>query len=39
MGIDDNWGSLEVGRMANITVLSSAAEVIQTFLAGRASIA
>jgi N-acetylglucosamine-6-phosphate deacetylase len=39
MGIDDNWGSLDVDRKANITVLSSAAEVIQTFLAGRATIA
>jgi N-acetylglucosamine-6-phosphate deacetylase len=39
MGIGDNWGSLDAGRTANITVLSSAAEVIQTFLAGRATIA
>jgi N-acetylglucosamine-6-phosphate deacetylase len=39
MGIDDNWGSLEVGRSANITVLSSTAEVIQTFLSGRSMIA
>jgi N-acetylglucosamine-6-phosphate deacetylase len=39
MGVDDNWGSLDVDRKANITVLSSAAEVIQTFLAGRATIA
>jgi N-acetylglucosamine-6-phosphate deacetylase len=39
MGIDDNWGRIEVDRKANITVLSSAAEVIQTFLAGRATIA
>jgi len=38
MGIGDNWGSLDVGRKANITVLSSAAEVIQTFLAGHATI-
>jgi N-acetylglucosamine-6-phosphate deacetylase len=38
MGIGDNWGSLDVGRQANITVLSSAAEVIQTFLAGNATI-
>jgi N-acetylglucosamine-6-phosphate deacetylase len=36
MGIDDNWGSLEVDRKANITVLSPAAEVVQTFLAGQA---
>jgi N-acetylglucosamine-6-phosphate deacetylase len=39
MGISDNWGSIEVDRTANITVLSSTAEVIQTFLAGRATIA
>jgi N-acetylglucosamine-6-phosphate deacetylase len=38
MGIDDTWGCLEAGRMANITVLSPTAEVIQTFLAGRATI-
>jgi len=38
MGIQNNWGSLDVGRMANITVLSRSAEVIQTFLAGRAMI-
>jgi N-acetylglucosamine-6-phosphate deacetylase len=35
MGIEDNWGSLNIGRMANITVLSRSAEVVQTFLAGR----
>jgi N-acetylglucosamine-6-phosphate deacetylase len=39
MGIDDNWGSLDVERMANITVLSPSAEVIETFLGGRATIA
>jgi N-acetylglucosamine-6-phosphate deacetylase len=39
MGIGDRWGSLEVGRVANITVLSSSAEVIETFLAGRSTIA
>jgi N-acetylglucosamine-6-phosphate deacetylase len=39
MGINDNWGTIDVDRPANITVLSSAAEVIQTFLAGRATIA
>jgi N-acetylglucosamine-6-phosphate deacetylase len=39
MGIGDNWGSLDTGRIANITVLSSAAEVIQTFLGGRLAIA
>jgi N-acetylglucosamine-6-phosphate deacetylase len=38
MGIDDKWGSLDVDRKANITVLSPAAEVIQTFLAGQAMI-
>jgi N-acetylglucosamine-6-phosphate deacetylase len=38
MGIDDNWGSLDVNRQANITVLSPAAEVIQTFLAGNPTI-
>jgi N-acetylglucosamine-6-phosphate deacetylase len=39
MGINDNWGTIDVDRPANLTVLSSAAEVIQTFLAGRATIA
>jgi N-acetylglucosamine-6-phosphate deacetylase len=38
MGIDDSWGALHVGRTANISVLSPASEVIQTFLAGRPSI-
>jgi N-acetylglucosamine-6-phosphate deacetylase len=38
MGIDDNWGRLDSGRTANITVLSPTAEVIQSFLAGRATI-
>jgi len=38
MGIDDHWGSLDVDRKANITVLSPAAEVIQTFLAGNPTI-
>jgi N-acetylglucosamine-6-phosphate deacetylase len=38
MGIDDTWGALDVGRTANISVLSPASEVIQTFLAGRPSI-
>jgi N-acetylglucosamine-6-phosphate deacetylase len=38
MGIDDDWGRLDVGRMANITVLSPTAEVIQTFLAGHTTI-
>jgi len=39
MGIDDNWGTLEVGRPANITVLSPSADVIETFLAGHATLA
>jgi N-acetylglucosamine-6-phosphate deacetylase len=39
MGIGDSWGSLEVGRAANITVLNPSAEVIETFLAGRSTIA
>src|SRR5580704_17823544 len=39
MGIYDNWGSLEAGRMANITVLSPSAEVIETFLAGQTTLA
>ncbi|HMH14690.1 MAG TPA: N-acetylglucosamine-6-phosphate deacetylase [Edaphobacter sp.] len=38
LGIDDAWGSLEVGRVVNMTVLSPAAEVTQTFLAGRPTI-
>jgi N-acetylglucosamine-6-phosphate deacetylase len=38
LGIDDNWGCLDAGRMANITVLSPSAEVVQTFLAGRSTI-
>ena len=39
MGMEEEWGSLEAGRAANLTVLSSSAEVIQTFLAGQPSIA
>jgi N-acetylglucosamine-6-phosphate deacetylase len=39
MGIDDRWGSIEVGRVANITVLSPASSIMQTFLAGHPSIA
>ena len=39
MGIGESWGSLEAGRVANITVLSPSAEVIETFLAGRSTIA
>lgn len=38
MGVEGDWGSLEVGRVANITVLSPSAEVIQTFLGGRVAI-
>jgi N-acetylglucosamine-6-phosphate deacetylase len=38
MGIDDKWGSLHTGGPANITVLSPTAEVIETFLAGRATL-
>ena len=37
MGMEQSWGSLEVGRAANLIVLSSSAEVMQTFLAGRPS--
>jgi N-acetylglucosamine-6-phosphate deacetylase len=39
LGIGDDWGTIDIGRQANITVLSAAAEVIQTFLGGRAMIA
>lgn len=39
MGIDDGWGNLDLGCVANITVLSPSAEVIETFLAGRTAIA
>ena len=34
MGIEENWGCLQAGGMANLTVLSPEAEVLQTFLAG-----
>jgi N-acetylglucosamine-6-phosphate deacetylase len=34
MGINDGWGTLDVGGAANITVLSPSAEVLETFLAG-----
>ncbi len=37
MGVEEEWGSLEVGRAANLTVLSPTAEVIQTFLDGHPS--
>jgi N-acetylglucosamine-6-phosphate deacetylase len=39
MGIEENWGCLKPGGVANLTVLSAQAEVLQTFLAGRPSIA
>lgn len=39
IGIDDNWGSLDVGRVANIAVLSPASLITQNFLAGRPTIA
>lgn len=39
LGIDSTWGSLDIGRAANITVLSPASQIIQTFLAGRPAIA
>jgi N-acetylglucosamine-6-phosphate deacetylase len=38
MGIDDNWGTLDVGRPANITVLSRSAEIIETILAGQLTL-
>jgi N-acetylglucosamine-6-phosphate deacetylase len=38
MGIDDSWGILEAGRVANITALSPSAEVIETFLSGHATL-
>jgi N-acetylglucosamine-6-phosphate deacetylase len=39
MGINENWGTIDIDRQANIAVLSSTAEVVQTFLAGSATIA
>jgi N-acetylglucosamine-6-phosphate deacetylase len=39
MGIGDDWGTIDIGKPANITVLSPSAEVMQTFLAGRATFA
>lgn len=39
IGQDAAWGALAVGRPANLTVLSPAAEVIETFLAGRPAAA
>lgn len=35
LGIEEEWGVLEEGRQANITVLSSTGEVVQVFRAGR----
>ena len=39
IGTDDNWGSVDVGRVANIAVLSPASLITQNFLAGRPTIA
>jgi N-acetylglucosamine-6-phosphate deacetylase len=39
MGIDDSWGTLEIGCPANLTVLSPSAEVIETILAGQLTLA
>jgi N-acetylglucosamine-6-phosphate deacetylase len=39
MGIDDGWGSLRVGGAANITVLTPSAQVVETFLTGRPTLA
>jgi N-acetylglucosamine-6-phosphate deacetylase len=36
---DENWGSIETGRSADLTVLSEAGEVMETFLGGRAQMA
>jgi N-acetylglucosamine-6-phosphate deacetylase len=38
LGVDDRWGSLAEGRVANIAVLSPASQVVQNFLAGRPTI-
>ncbi len=35
VGIEDQWGALEPGREANITVLSASGDVLQSFRAGR----
>ncbi|HEX3941938.1 MAG TPA: N-acetylglucosamine-6-phosphate deacetylase [Acidobacteriaceae bacterium] len=35
LGIEEEWGVLEEGRQANITVLSPTGEVVQVFRAGR----
>ncbi len=39
LGLEDSWGALQAGGAANLTVLSPEAEVLQTFLAGRPTIA
>ena len=39
IGTDDNWGSVDVGRVANIAVLSPVSLITQNFLAGRPTIA
>jgi N-acetylglucosamine-6-phosphate deacetylase len=35
MGIGERWGTIGIGREANITVLTPTAEVVATFLRGR----
>jgi N-acetylglucosamine-6-phosphate deacetylase len=39
IGQEAEWGSIEVGRHANLAVLSEEGEVLETFLGGRATIA
>jgi N-acetylglucosamine-6-phosphate deacetylase len=39
IGRDADWGSIEVGRSADFAVLSESGEVMDTFLAGRPTIA
>ena len=38
MGVENHWGKLEVGSVANFAVLSPCAEVVQSFLSGRPTI-
>jgi N-acetylglucosamine-6-phosphate deacetylase len=38
MGIADSWGTLAVGRAANMVALSPTAQVMQNFLAGQPTI-
>lgn len=38
IGQDAEWGSIRVGRRANLTVVSEAGEVIETFLGGRTTV-